>query len=53
MMRIGGTIETPKTHISSFWMTKKGDSPLPPLEWRVWDHPGIERTALRPRIGNA
>jgi hypothetical protein len=30
MMRIGGTIETPKTHISSFWMLKKGDHPLPP-----------------------
>jgi hypothetical protein len=52
-MGIGGTIETPKTHISSFWMMKKGDSPLPPLTMEGWDHPGIEWTALRPRIGNA
>jgi len=52
-MRIGGTIETPKTTYLLFLDAEEGDHHYRPVERRVWDHPGIERTALRPRIGNA
>jgi hypothetical protein len=53
MMRIGGTIETPEKHISSFWMMKEGDHYYRQVEMVGLGSPWNREDSVAPKIGNA